>query len=170
MPEEEHPVARLAGEAKGTTRAVADFFNSTEKNYGPHEDGDWPRDLTRDELARLMPQLRETIQNLADAIELVLDRDNLATNHADAGRAERVAEGLRLVTQGAEAIRAGEGLFGTAPGQPAPRAQQELAAENFPRGPAAGPRPSGGPAQPAAPSPHSAARQQPGQGRARGHR
>lgn len=163
MPEEEHPIPRLAREARETTSAVAEFFNPVEKHFGPHEDGDWPRDLTRDELGGLMPQLRETIQNLAYAIELVLDQENLDANDADVGQAVRVAVGLRLVVEGAEVIRAGEGLFGTKPGQTAARPQQALAAENFPRGRAVGPHPGGGPGQPAAPSPHSAARQQPGQ-------
>ena len=132
MPEEEHPIPRLAREARETTSAVAEFFNPVEKHFGPHEDGDWPRDLTRDELGGLMPQLRETIQNLAYAIELVLDQENLDANDADVGQAVRVAVGLRLVVEGAEVIRAGEGLFGTKPGQTAARPQQALAAQNVP--------------------------------------
>jgi hypothetical protein len=143
MPEEEHPIPRLAREAKEITRDVGEFFNPVEKNFGPHEDEDWPRDLTRGELAGLMPQLRETIQNLSYAITQILDRNILDKHHANPGKAELAAEGIRLVEQGAEAIRAGETLFGAAAGQPATRAQQ-LAAENFPRRPAAGPPLSSG--------------------------
>jgi hypothetical protein len=144
MPEEEHPIPRLAREAKEITRDVGEFFNPVEKNFGPHEDEDWPRDLTRGELAGLMPQLRETIQNLSYTITLILDRNILDKNNANPGKAELAAEGVRLVERGAEAIRAGETLFGTAGGQPATPTQQQLAAENFPRGPATGPHLSSG--------------------------
>lgn len=164
MSEEEHPIPRLAREAKEITHDVGEFFNPVEKNFGPHEAEDWPRDLTRGELAGLMPQLRETIQNLSYTITLILDRDILDANHANPGEAELAAEGVRLVEQGAEAIRAGETLFGAADAQPAARTQQELAAENFPHGPAAGQHLSGGAGASPGDIPDSAARRQPGQG------
>ena len=164
MPEEEHPIPRLAREAMEITRDVGEFFNPVEKNFGPHEAEDWPRDLTRGELAGLMPQLRETIQNLSYAIKLILDGDILNENHANLGKAELTAEGGRLVEQGAEVIRAGETLFGTAGGQPAGRTQQELAAENLPRPPAAGQHLGRGAGDSSTWSPDSAARRQPGQG------
>jgi hypothetical protein len=43
------------------------------------------------------------------------------------------------------------------------RRPSATAAENFPRRPAAGPHPGGGPGESAAPTPYSAARRQPGQ-------
>lgn len=141
-----------------------EFFNPVEKNFGPHEAEDWPRDLTRAELAGLMPQLRETIQDLSHAIKLILDRDILDENHANPGKAELAAEGARLVEQGAEAIRAGETLFGAPGGQPAGLAPQELAAQNFPRGPAAGQQLSSG-AGDSSRSTDGASRRRPGQGR-----
>ena len=142
MPEEEHPVPRLARESEEIITAIGDFFNPVEKYFGPHEAEDWPRDLTHGELAGLIPRLNLSVASLSWTFENIL-REN-QQDVADPAKAEQVREGIRLLGQAYDAIRAGETLFGAAAGQPAARTQQELAAENFPRGPAAAPQPGSG--------------------------
>jgi len=63
----------------------------------------------------------------------------VASDQADPDKARMVAEGVRLIEQGEEAIRAGETLFGAAPSPPGTRSQQDVAAQGFPDGAATGP-------------------------------
>jgi hypothetical protein len=142
MPEEEHPVPRLAKESEQIINAIGDFFNPVEKYFGPHEAEDWPRDLTRGELAGLISRLNLSVAGLAWTFENILREEQ--PNVTDPEKAKQVREGVRLLGQAYDAIQAGQTLFGAAAGQPSARTQQELAAENFPRGPAAGPQPGSG--------------------------
>lgn len=159
--EEEHPVPRLARESEEIITAIGEFFNPVEKYFGPHEAEDWPRDLTRGELAGLIPRLNQSVASLSWTFENILQENQ--QDVADPGKARQVREGIRLLGQAYDAIRAGEALFGTAAGQPATRTQQELAAENFPRGHAAGPQPGSGTEDAARQAPGSTARRSPAQ-------
>jgi len=160
MPEEEHPVPRLAKESEEIINAIGDFFNPVEKYFGPHEDEDWPRDLTRGELAGLIPRLNQSVASLSWTFENILQENQ--QDVADPGKAEQVKEGIRLLGQAYDAIRAGETLFGAVASQPATRTQQELAAENFPRGPAAGSQPGSGTEDASRQGADITARQRPG--------
>jgi hypothetical protein len=146
----EHPVLALAREAGEITGDVALFFNSTERYLQPPWPGGRPRDLTPGELAGLLQQLLRTAGNVSDAIQFMTEE-----NPHDPGKAEQVTEGLRLIGQGCDAIRAGETLFDPPESLPAARTHQRLAAQNFPHGlpagqalgtasqqPGAGPRPA----------------------------
>jgi hypothetical protein len=119
MPEKEHPILALAREAEEIADDMFTFFNPVEKHFGPHEDDDWPRDLTPGELAGLIQQLCRTIGSLSDTIGQMI-----AENQADPDKARLVTDGIRLIEQGEEAIRAGETLFGATGGQSAAPAQQ----------------------------------------------
>ena len=86
----------------------------------------------------------------------------VADNQADPEKATLVTEGVRLIEQGEEAIRAGETLFGAPPSLPGTRSQQDVAAQDFPDGAAARPAsgaspetPEADPAIPAPPGPGS---------------
>ena len=153
MPDQEHLILVLAREAEEITRDMSVFFAPTRDFIEPG--ADWPQDLTPGELAVLIPQLRRTIGSLSDVITQVV-----AGNQADPEKARLVTEGVRLIEQGEEAIRAGETLFGAAASPQGTRPQQEVAAQDFPHGAAAGPAsdaspatPEAGPAIPAAPRP-----------------
>ena len=160
MPDDEHPVLALAREADEITSAIGDFFNSTERYHQPPPPGGWPRDLTSGELAGLVPQLNATLENVRFAIELMIEDDSLAARPlADPGKTQLVTSGLDLISQGYDAIKAGETLFGQAGGPAAAGAQQEAAvARNFPQGPGAGPQPARGTAGPAGPGEDAARR------------
>jgi hypothetical protein len=135
MPDQEHLILVLARDAEEITRDIAVFFAPTRDFIEPG--ADWPQDLTRAELAALIPYLRRTIGSLSDVITHVV-----ASDQADPDKARMVAEGVRLIEQGEEAIRAGEALFGAPPSPPGTRSQQDVAAQGFPDGAAVGP--SGG--------------------------
>jgi hypothetical protein len=131
MPDQEHLILVLARDAEEITRDISVFFAPTRDFIEPG--ADWPQDLTRAELAALIPYLRRTIGSLSDVITHVI-----ADNRADPEKARVVAEGVRLIEQGEEAIRAGETLFGAPPSPPGTRSQQDVATQDFPDG-AAGP-------------------------------
>ena len=132
MPDQEHLILVLARDAEEITRDISVFFAPTRDFIEPG--ADWPQDLTRAELAALIPHLRRTIGSLSDVITHVV-----ADNRADPEKARLVAEGVRLIEQGEEAIRAGETLFGAPPSPPGTRSQQDVAAQDFPDGAAARP-------------------------------
>ena len=132
MPDQEHLILVLARDAEEITRDISVFFAPTRDFIEPG--ADWPQDLTRAELAALIPYLRRTIGSLSDVITHVA-----ADNRADPEKARVVAEGVRLIEQGEEAIRAGETLFGAPPSPPGTRSQQDVATQDFPDGAAAGP-------------------------------
>jgi hypothetical protein len=153
MPDQEHLILVLAREAEVITHDMPVFFAPARDFIEPG--AGWPPDLTPGELAGLIPQLRRTIGWLSDVITQVA-----AGNQADPDKARLVTEGARLTEQGGEAIRAGETLFGAAASPPGSRPQQEVAAQDYPHGAAAGPAsgasaatPAAGPAIPAAPGP-----------------
>ena len=162
--EEEHPVLALAAETRLNATGLAEFFNSTEKYFGGHEPEDWPRDLTPAELARLMPQIRLSIGELADAIQLCMTE-----NQPDPEKAKLVTEGLRLIGDGLTSLQAGETLYGPAEGTRGARTQREVAAHNFPHGPGPHPGSTTGPV-PDADQPEGAARRPAEQGRPAGTR
>jgi hypothetical protein len=153
MPDQEHLILMLAGEAEEITHDMSVFFAPARDFIEP--DADWPQDLTPGELAGLIPQLRRTIGWLSDVITQVV-----AGNQADPDKARLVTEGIRLIEQGEKAIQAGETLFAAAASLQGSRPKQEVAAQDFPPGAAAGPAsgasaatPAAGPAIPAAPRP-----------------
>jgi len=139
MPDQEHLILVLAREAEEITRDVSVFFAPTRDFIEPG--ADWPQDLTPAELAVLIPRLRRTIGSLSDVLTRVV-----AGNQADPEKARLVTEGVRLIEQGEQAIRAGETLFGAPPSPPGTCPQQDVAAQDFPQGAAAG---SAGDASPA---------------------
>ena len=132
MPDQEHLILVLARDAEEITRDISVFFAPARDVIEPG--ADWPQDLTRAELAILIPHLRRTIGSLSDVITHVA-----ADNQADPEKARVVTEGARLIQQGGEAIRAGEMLFGAPPSPPGTRSQQDVAAQDFPDGTATGP-------------------------------
>jgi hypothetical protein len=155
MPDQEHLILVLAREAEEITRDMPVFFAPNRDFIEPG--ADWPYDLTPAELAVLIPHLCRTIGSLSDVITHVV-----ADNQADPEKARLVTEGVRLIEQGEEAIRAGETLFGVPASPPGTHLQQEVAAQDFPHGAAAGPAsdaspaaPEAGPAIPAPPGPGS---------------
>jgi hypothetical protein len=140
MPDQEHLILVLAREAEVITHDMPVFFAPARDFFEPG--AGWPQDLT---------QLRRTIGWLSDVITQVV-----AGNQADPDKARLVTEGIRLIEQGEEAIRAGETLFGAAASPPGSRPQQEVAAQDYPHGAAARPASgtsAAGPAIPAAPRP-----------------
>jgi hypothetical protein len=132
MPDQEHLILVLARDAEEITRDISVFFAPTRDFIEPG--ADWPQDLTRAELAALIPYLRRTIGSLSDVITHVI-----ADNRADPEKARVAAEGVRMIEQGEEARRAGETLFGAPPSPPGTRSQQDMAAQDFPDGAATGP-------------------------------
>jgi hypothetical protein len=163
MPDDEHPVLALAREADEITSAIGDFFNSTERYHQPPPPGGWPRDLTSGELASLVPRLNATLENVRFAIENMIEEDSLAARPlADPGKAQLVTSGLGFISQGYDAVKAGETLFGPAEGPAAAGAQRQTAARNFPQGPGAAPQPASGTAGPAGPGEDAAARRRRG--------
>jgi hypothetical protein len=132
MPDQEHLILVLARDAEEITRDISVFFAPARDVIEPG--ADWPQDLTRAELAALIPYLRRTIGSLSDVITHVI-----ADNRADPEKARVAAEGVRMIEQGEEAIRAGETLFGAPPSPPGTRSQQDMAAQDFPDGAATGP-------------------------------
>jgi len=155
MPDQEHLILVLARDAEEITRDMSVFFAPTRDFIEPG--ADWPQDLTPAELAVLIPRLRRTIGSLSDVITRVV-----AGNQADPEKARLVTEGVRLIEQGEQAIRAGETLFGAPLSPPGTRLQQDVAAQDFPHGAAVGPAsgaspatPEAGPAIPAPPQPGS---------------
>jgi hypothetical protein len=143
MPDQEHLILVLARDAEEITRDISVFFAPTRDFIEPG--ADWPQDLTRAELAVLIPHLRRTIGSLSDVITHII-----TGNQADPEKARLVTEGARLIEQGEQAIRAGETLFGAPPGRPATRPQQDVAAQDFPHGAAATPASDASPAAPEA--------------------
>jgi len=155
MPDQEHLILVLARDAEEITRDMSVFYAPTRDFIEPG--ADWPQDLTPAELAVLIPRLRRTIGSLSDVLTRVV-----AGNQADPEKARLVTEGVRLIEQGEQAIRAGETLFGAPPSSPGTRLQQDVAAQDFPHGAAVGPAsdaspatPEAGPAIPAPPRPGS---------------
>ena len=135
MPDQEHLILVLARDAEEITRDISVFFAPARDVIEPG--ADWPQDLTRAELAILIPHLRRAIGSLADVMSRVVAR-----NQADPEKATLVTQGARLIEQGEQAIRAGETLFGSSPSLPGIRSQRDVAAQDFPDGAAARP-PSG---------------------------
>ena len=150
MPDQEHLILVLARDAEEITRDISVFFAPTRDFIEPG--ADWPQDLTRAELAALIPYLRRTIGSLSDVITHVA-----ADNRADPEKARVVAEGVRLIEQGEEAIRAGETLFGAPPSPPGTRSQQA-----WPHRTSRTELPPGQPAAPCSPRPRLAAPPRPG--------
>ena len=150
MPDQEHLILVLARDAEEITRDMSVFFAPTRDFIEPG--ADWPQDLTRAELAILIPHLRRTIGSLSDVITRVV-----ADNQADPEKATLVTQGVRLIEQGEQAIRAGETLFGAPPSPRGTRSQQDMAAQDFPDGAAARPPSDASPetpeANPAIPAP-----------------
>ena len=105
MPDQEHLILVLARDAEEITRDMSVFFAPTRDFIEPG--ADWPPDLGPGELAALIPQLRLTIGHLADVMGQIV-----SGNKGDPGKARLVSEGVRLIEQGEQAIRAGETLFG----------------------------------------------------------
>ena len=132
MPDQEHLILVLARDAEEITRDISVFFAPARDFIEPG--ADWPQDLTRAELATLIPHLRRTIGSLSDVMSHVV-----ADNQADPEKARLVTQGVRLIEQGEQAIRAGETLFGAPPSPPGTRSQQDVAAQDFPDGAAARP-------------------------------
>ena len=66
MPDQEHLILVLARDAEEITRDMSVFFAPTRDFIEPG--ADWPHDLTRGELAALIPHLRRTIGRLADVM------------------------------------------------------------------------------------------------------
>jgi hypothetical protein len=132
MPDQEHLILVLARDAEEVTRDMSVFFAPTRDFIEPG--ADWPPDLGPGELAALIPQLRLTIGHLADVLgQIILD------NKGDPDKAKLVSEGVRLIEQGEQAVRAGETLFGAPASPPGTLPQQEVAAQDFPHGAAAAP-------------------------------
>ena len=127
MPDQEHLILVLARDAEEITRDISVFFAPDRDVIEPG--ADWPQDLTRAELAVLIPHLRRTIGSLSDVITRVA-----ADNQADPEKATLVIQGARLIEKGEQALRAGETLFGAPPGPQATRSQQDVAAQDFPDG------------------------------------
>ena len=150
MPDQEHLILVLARDAEEITRDISVFFAPARDFIEPG--ADWPQDLTRAELAALIPHLRRTIGSLSDVMSQRRRR-----NQADPEKARLVTEGVRLIEQGEQAIRAGETLFGAPPSPPGIRSQQDVAAQDFPDGaaarPASGASPETPEADPAIPAP-----------------
>jgi hypothetical protein len=137
MPEEEHPVLRLAGEAGKNIEAIGEFFNPVEKYFGPHEPEDWPRDLTRSELTGLIPQLNLAVANLSWTFTNILQEE--LDNVTDPEQARLITVGIGLLDQAYTALKAGETLFRPPQTRPAVRRPQETAARSFPHGTPADP-------------------------------
>jgi hypothetical protein len=158
MPAEERHVLDIARETESNAQDLLLFFDSAGKHLGPRAEEDWRRDLAPGELAGLVPQLRRTISWLSGAIGQIL-----AENQADPDKAKLVIDGLRQIEQGGERIRAAETmLFGAGGGRPAARAQQDLAAENFPLSSASGRQSSSGSEDASRRRADSTTRRQPG--------
>jgi hypothetical protein len=150
MPDQEHLILVLARDAEEITRDISVFFAPARDVIEPG--ADWPQDLTRAELAILIPHLRRAIGSLSEVITRVA-----AGNQADPEKATLVTQGARLIEQGEQAIRAGETLFGVPPSLPGIRSQRDVAAQDFPDGAAARPPSGASPetpeADPAIPAP-----------------
>ncbi len=132
MPEQEHPILARARETEQIADDLLTFWNPVERYLGPHENDDWPRELSRKELDVLIPRLRGAIGTLASTIEAIAEN-----SAAEPEKAQRVIEGVRQIEQAELAIRAGEPLFGTPAGQDGQevtRTQQALVGQNFPLG------------------------------------
>jgi hypothetical protein len=150
MPDQEHLILVLARDAEELSRDMSVFFAPTRDFIEPG--ADWPPDLNPGELAALIPQLRLTIGHLADVMGQVV-----SGNKGDPGKARLVSEGVRLIEQGVQALRAGETLFGAPARPPGTRPPQDVAAQDFPREAAARPASDASPATagaaPAIPAP-----------------
>jgi hypothetical protein len=130
MPDQEHLILVLARDAEEITRDMSVFFAPTRDFIEPG--ADWPPDLSPGELAALIPQLRLTIGHLADVLgQIVFD------NKGDPEKARQVSEGIRLIEQAEQAIRAGETLFDAPAIPPGSRPGQDVAARDYPHGAAA---------------------------------
>ena len=81
MPDQEHLILVLARDAEEITRDISVFFAPTRDFIEPG--AGWPQDLTRAELAALIPYLRRTIGSLSDVITHVA-----ADNRADPGESK----------------------------------------------------------------------------------
>ena len=132
MPDQEHLILMLARDAEEVTRDMSVFFAPTRDFIEPG--ADWPPDLGPGELAALMPQLRLTIGNLADVMGQIV-----SGNKGDPDKAKLVSEGVRLMEQAEQVIRAGETLFGVPASPSGTCPQQDVAAGDFLHGAAATP-------------------------------
>jgi hypothetical protein len=179
-----HPVLEGIAEAAGVISDASAYLSPTREYDEPSlEKGDWPRDLDGPETLRMVGHLADIAYGASGCLA------GITCQHAiqDAAKPELdvIADLLAEAGRKLSALTGNPGreAGATSPAQHATRTERELAAENFPRGPAASPQPRGGTGASPGRGPDSAVRrrlaQSPGttgstastarQGRPRGH-